>query len=78
MRQVKARCSCGSLNREMPSVNPDVVAAFFAGIGAVLSSVYSIRQTRKRGEADCQRRIDEIHASFREGFELGEHVEERQ
>jgi len=47
-------------------------------VGAVLSSVYSIRRTRKQDEVDCQRRIDEIHTSFREGFELGEHVEERQ
>ena len=78
MRQVRARYLSGLLSREMPSVNPDVVAAFFAGIGAVLSSVYSIRRTRKQDEADCQRRIDEIHTSFREGFELGEHVEERQ
>jgi len=57
--------------------NPDLVGAFLAGVAAVLSSIFSIRQARKRAERDCQRRIDEIHDSFREGLELGQHTEER-
>ncbi len=52
------------------SVNPDVVAAFFAGISAVLSSVWSLRSARKRAERDCAQRISEIRQAIQEGVHM--------
>jgi len=50
-------------------VSPDQLAAlgaFFSGMGSVLSAWLGIRYERKRGLADCERRL----ASLREGIEI--------
>jgi len=50
-------------------VSPDQVAAlgaFFSGMGSVVSAWLGIRYERKRGLADCERRL----AALREGVEI--------
>jgi len=53
-------------------VDPAVVGAFFSGVGAVVGGFYTLGRLRKRMDADCARRIREIHDAMREGFEMRE------
>lgn len=48
------------------------VAAFLSGIGAVLSSIMALRGIRKRADADCRRRIEEVKQALHEGYEMRE------
>ena len=48
------------------------VGAFLSGMGAVLSSVVSLRRARKRAEEQCAQRIEEVKQAMREGFALRE------
>jgi hypothetical protein len=57
--------------REDEGVDPDVIAAFFSGIAAVLSAYVSLRLSRRRFERECAQRIEEVRRALREGFELG-------
>jgi len=57
-------------------VSPEAIGAFFSGVGAVISSIWALRRMRKRSDADCQQRIDEILAALREGVDIGEHKPE--
>jgi hypothetical protein len=46
------------------------VGAFLSGVAAVLSSVWALRSARKRYEAACLERIEEVKQAIREGYEL--------
>jgi hypothetical protein len=52
-------------------VDPEALGAILSGVAAVLSALISLRFTRKRTEADCARRIEEIKQAFRKGLEVG-------
>jgi len=54
-------------------LNPDVIAAFFAGVASILSAAFSIRHARKQERADCAERI----AAYERGIEQGLHLQER-
>jgi hypothetical protein len=51
-------------------MDPAALGAFFSGAAAVISAYVSLRIARKRAEAECDKRIAEIKAAFREGYEL--------
>ena len=46
------------------------LGAFLSGIAAVLSSTVAIRRIRRRADADCKQRIEEVKQAIREGFQL--------
>jgi hypothetical protein len=54
-------------------VDASHIGAFLSGIAAVLSSMYALRTARRRAEQDCERRIQEVRAAIREGYELRDH-----
>jgi hypothetical protein len=47
------------------------LGAFLSGVGSVLASVWALRMMRRRLEAECRERIEEVKQAFREGIELG-------
>lgn len=49
----------------------ELAAAFLSGIAAVLSSVYGLRRLRKRDQEECDRRVEELMRTYREGLEEG-------
>ena len=54
-------------------MSPDAIAAagaFLSGVASVLSAAWYTRRQRRRSEADCQRRIDEIDRALHEGIEI--------
>jgi hypothetical protein len=51
------------------AVNPDVVAAFFAGVAAVLSSLLSIWLVKRSARQECDERLE----AFRKGLHEMEH-----
>jgi len=51
------------------TISPDVIAAFFAGITAVLSSALSIWLVKRSAHKDCEERIK----LFRSGLHEMEH-----
>lgn len=53
-------------------MDPAIVAAFISGIGAVLGGFWTVRATRKRMDAECEKRIELLLR----GVELGEHLHE--
>ena len=48
-------------------VNPDVVTAFFAGIGSVLGGVLTVRHVRKLMREECAEKL----ALFERGLDRG-------
>jgi hypothetical protein len=48
------------------------VGAFLSGVAAVVTAIASSRMARKRYQEECNQRIKDIRASFREGFKMGE------
>jgi hypothetical protein len=49
----------------------EALIAFVSGVAAVLSALVSLHLERRRAERNCNRRIEELRAAMREGFELG-------
>ena len=49
-------------------MDPAVIAAFFSGVTAVLTSFIALWLTRRHAEQECQKRMD----ALREGVKLGE------
>jgi hypothetical protein len=47
------------------------LGAFLSGTAAVLSSYWALRNLRKHERADCDRRLEEVMRTFREGMEAG-------
>jgi hypothetical protein len=47
------------------------LGAFLSGAAAVISAIVSLRIARKRAEADCARRLEEVKNAMREGWEMG-------
>jgi len=43
------------------------IGAFLSGVGAVIGASWALRATRRRDDADCERRL----AALREGFRMG-------
>lgn len=54
----------------MSSDQAAAIGAFLSGIGSVLSATWYVRRSRKRAEADCDKRIDEIKRALHEGVEI--------
>jgi hypothetical protein len=46
------------------------LGAFLSGAGSVLASVWALRSLRRRMDADCRQRIEEIKQALREGLEM--------
>ena len=51
-------------------MDADVIAAFFTGVGAVLSAIISLHLANRRGRKNCNERIAEIKQAMREGMKL--------
>ena len=49
------------------SENISAFGVFLAGIAAIASSLLSLRGAKKRANADCDQRIEDIKEAFRAG-----------
>jgi hypothetical protein len=47
------------------------LGAFLSGTAAVLSSYWALHKLRKAERADCDRRLEEVMRTYREGLEEG-------
>jgi hypothetical protein len=48
-------------------VDAESIGAVLSGVAAVLSSAVSLRIARRRAEADCEKRIEEVMKAFELG-----------
>lgn len=44
--------------------------AFLSGVAAVISSIWALRGVRKRQEAACEKRIQEVKQAIYEGYAM--------
>ena len=52
------------------AASPEAIGAFLSGAAAIISALLGSRIARKRAEADCRERIEEVKAAIHEGYEM--------
>ena len=52
------------------ALNLSHLGAFLSGAAAVISAIVSLHLARKRAEAECVKRIEEVKKAIHEGYEM--------
>ena len=61
-------------------MNAEVISglgAFLSGAGSVIGGAYVVRLVHRKDQEECQRRVDEVRETFRQGMSTGLSLEER-
>lgn len=46
------------------------LGVFLSGVGSAISATWYVRRTRRRAEADCDKRVAEFERALHEGVEI--------